>query len=135
MATAKHFIGDGATDGGKDQGNALVTQAQMINVHGQGYYGAIEAGVQTVMASFSSWNGQKMHGNRSLLTDVLKARLGFDGFVVGDWNGHGEVTGCTNESCAAALVAGVVVAGGLAAGISARAAASVQAVRAVKEDW
>jgi beta-glucosidase len=59
------------------------------------------------MASFSSWNGEKMHGNASLLTGVLKQRLGFDGFVVGDWNGHGEVPGCTNDSCAAAINAGL----------------------------
>ena len=65
------------------------------------------AGVQTVMASFSSWQGVKMHGNRDLLTDVLKQRLHFDGLVVGDWNGHGQVPGCTNVSCAAAINAGI----------------------------
>lgn len=114
VATAKHFIGDGATDGGKDQGNALVTQAQMINVHGQGYYGAIEAGVQTVMASFNSWNDSaagtdygKMHGSRDLLTVALKEKMGFDGFVVSDWNGIGQVPGCTDDSCAQAINAGI----------------------------
>lgn len=114
VATAKHFIGDGATDGGKDQGNALVTQAQMINVHGQGYYGAIEAGVQTVMASFNSWNDiaagtdyGKMHGSRDLLTVALKEKMGFDGFVVSDWNGIGQVPGCTDDSCAQAINAGI----------------------------
>jgi beta-glucosidase len=59
------------------------------------------------MASFSSWNGAKMHGNASLLTDVLKGRMGFNGFVVGDWNAHGQIPGCTNESCAAAINAGL----------------------------
>ncbi len=114
VATAKHFIGDGATDGGKDQGNALVTQAQMINVHGQGYYGAIEAGVQTVMASFNSWNDVaagkdygKMHGSRDLLTVALKEKMGFDGFVVSDWNGIGQVPGCSDDSCAQAINAGI----------------------------
>lgn len=114
VATAKHFIGDGATDGGKDQGNATVTQAQMINIHGQGYYGAIEAGVQTVMASFNSWNDVaagkdygKMHGTRDLLTVALKDKMGFDGFVVSDWNGIGQVTGCTDDSCAQAINAGI----------------------------
>ena len=114
VATAKHFIGDGATDGGKDQGNALVTQAQMINVHGQGYYGAIEAGVQTVMASFNSWNDiaagkdyGKMHGSRDLLTVALKEKMGFDGFVVSDWNGIGQVTGCKDDSCPQAINAGI----------------------------
>lgn len=114
VATAKHFIGDGATDGGKDQGNALVTQAQMINVHGQGYYGAIEAGVQTVMASFNSWNDiaagkdyGKMHGSRDLLTVALKEKMDFDGFVVSDWNGIGQVAGCRDDSCPQAINAGI----------------------------
>lgn len=107
VASAKHFIGDGGTFEGKDKGDTRVTEAELRDVHGAGHVAALKAGTQTVMASFSSWNGLKMHGNRSLLTDVLKDRLGFDGFVVGDWNGQGEVAGCTNESCAAALVAGV----------------------------
>ena len=114
VATAKHFIGDGATDGGKDQGNATVTQSQMINIHGQGYYGAIEAGVQTVMASFNSWNDVaagkdygKMHGTRDLLTVALKEKMGFDGFVVSDWNGIGQVTGCSDDSCPQAINAGI----------------------------
>ncbi|KRA51828.1 beta-glucosidase [Pseudoxanthomonas sp. Root630] len=114
VATAKHFIGDGATDGGKDQGNATVTQSQMINIHGQGYYGAIESGVQTVMASFNSWNDVaagkdygKMHGTRDLLTVALKEKMGFDGFVVSDWNGIGQVTGCSDDSCPQAINAGI----------------------------
>jgi beta-glucosidase len=59
------------------------------------------------MASFSSWNGEKMSGNKSLLTGVLKDRMGFDGFVVGDWNSHGQVRGCTNEDCPQAINAGL----------------------------
>ncbi|HSM68589.1 MAG TPA: glycoside hydrolase family 3 N-terminal domain-containing protein, partial [Xanthomonadales bacterium] len=107
LATAKHFLGDGGTRGGKDQGNTIATEQELFEIHGQGYVGALEAGVQTVMASFSSWNGQKMHGNRYLLTEILKERMGFDGFIVGDWNGHGQLPGCENESCAAAFNAGV----------------------------
>ncbi len=107
LASAKHFIGDGGTTGGKDKGNTEVSEAELRDVHGAGHVQALLAGTQTVMASFSSWNGQKMHGNRSLLTEVLKQRLGFDGFVVGDWNGHGEVPGCSNESCPAAVMAGL----------------------------
>ncbi|HEU4820475.1 MAG TPA: glycoside hydrolase family 3 C-terminal domain-containing protein, partial [Qipengyuania sp.] len=68
---------------------------------------AIDAGALTVMASFSSWNGVKHHGNRSLLTDVLKQRMGFDGFVVGDWNAHGQVPDCTVTSCPASINAGL----------------------------
>ncbi len=107
LATSKHFIGDGGTSGGRDKGDTEVSEAVLRDVHGAGHIAALQAGVQTVMASFSSWNGAKMHGNRTLLTEVLKGRLGFDGFVVGDWNGHGEVPGCSNTSCAAAINAGV----------------------------
>jgi len=106
-ATAKHFVGDGGTRDGIDQGNSEASEPELIRVHAQGYLAAIDAGVMTVMASFSSWQGSKLHGNASLLNDVLKERLGFDGFVVGDWNGHGQIAGCTNTSCAAALMAGI----------------------------
>ncbi|WP_155949311.1 glycoside hydrolase family 3 N-terminal domain-containing protein [Gayadomonas joobiniege] len=107
LATAKHFVGDGGTDRGVDQGNNLASEAELINIHAQGYVTAIEAGVQAIMASFNSWHGQKLHGYKYLLTDVLKERMNFDGLVVGDWNGHGQVAGCSNESCAAAINAGV----------------------------
>lgn len=106
-ATAKHFLADGATGEGVDEGDAAVTEGDLIATHAQGYVAAINAGVLTVMASYSSWNGQKMHGNRALLTDVLKGRMGFDGFVVGDWNGHAQVPGCTAGRCALAINAGV----------------------------
>jgi beta-glucosidase len=114
VATAKHFIGDGGTDGGKDQGDNKSTRTQMINIHGQGYYGALAAGAQTVMASYNSWDDVaagvdygKMHGSKAMLTDVLKTRMGFDGFVVSDWNGIGQVAGCSNASCAQAINAGI----------------------------
>ncbi|KAG1467853.1 hypothetical protein G6F57_012838 [Rhizopus arrhizus] len=114
VTTAKHYLGDGATDNGRDQGEALVDKATMINVHAQGYYGALAEGAQTVMASFNSWNDRaagidygKMHGSRALLTDALKDRMGFDGFVVSDWNGIAQVPGCRNDSCAQAINAGI----------------------------
>lgn len=114
VATAKHFIGDGGTHGGVDKGENRATLQQLINIHGRGYFGAIRAGVQAVMVSFSSWNDVaagknygRMHGNRYLLTDVLKTRLGFDGLVVSDWNGIGDVPGCSDDSCAAAINAGI----------------------------
>jgi beta-glucosidase len=106
IATTKHFLGDGGT-GGRDQGDTRVSETVLRDVHLGGYPAALEAGTQSVMASFSSWNGVKMSGNKSLLTDVLKDRMGFDGFVIGDWNSHGQVPGCTNESCAAAIDAGM----------------------------
>lgn len=107
IATAKHFIADGGTLGGVDRGDADITEAELLAIHAPGYFTAIEAGVQTVMASFSSWQGRKMHGHDYLLTGILKNRMGFDGLVVGDWNGHEFVPGCTKVSCPHAINAGL----------------------------
>ncbi|MDZ4307079.1 glycoside hydrolase family 3 protein [Allopontixanthobacter sp.] len=106
-ATAKHFLADGGTLGGKDQGDAVIDESELVAVHAAGYPPAINAGALTVMASFSSWNGIKHHGNKSLLTDVLKDRMGFQGFVVGDWNGHGQVAACSVTDCAQSINAGL----------------------------
>jgi len=106
-ATAKHFLADGGTMDGRDQGDAQIGEAELIAKHAQGYPAAIDAGALTVMASFSSWNGVKHHGNASLLTGVLKDRMGFAGLVVGDWNGHGQVAGCAPTDCPAAINAGL----------------------------
>ncbi|MDB5471624.1 MAG: celD [Caulobacter sp.] len=106
-ASAKHFLGDGGTLNGKDQGDNVDSEADLVRLHAQGYARAIDAGALTIMASFSSWHGVKMHGNKSLLTDVLKGRMGFDGVVVSDWNAHGQVPGCTNVSCPQAFIAGI----------------------------
>ena len=106
-ATAKHFLADGGTSDGRDQGDAQISEAELVAKHAQGYPAAIDAGALTVMASFSSWNGVKNHGNKSLLTDVLKDRMGFSGLVVGDWNGHGQVAGCSATDCPAAIDAGI----------------------------
>lgn len=130
VATAKHYMGDGGTDQGKDQGETKAGLHDMINVHGAGYYTSLAAGAQTVMASFNSWTFQgtapdgtalnfantKMHGNKYLLTDVLKTKMGFDGLVVSDWNGIGQVKytdangveqQCTNAACPPAINAGI----------------------------
>ncbi len=107
LATAKHFIGDGGTQGGKDQGDNIDSETKLRDYHGAGYPPAIEAGVQTVMASFSAWHGQRLHGHKTLLTDVLKHHMGFNGFIVGDWNGHAQVPGCSPESCPTAFNAGI----------------------------
>ena len=107
VATAKHFVGDGGTDGGKDQGDNLSTPEQLRDIHGAGYPPAIAAGVQAVMASFSLVRGEKVHGDRDLLTGALKEDMGFDGLVVGDWNAHGQVPGCSNTSCPASINAGL----------------------------
>lgn len=107
LATTKHFLADGGTDGGRDQGDAHISEIALRDIHGAGYPPAISAGVQTVMASFSSWNGTKITGNRGLLTDVLKGRMNFGGFIVSDWNAHSQLPGCTVESCPVAINAGL----------------------------
>ncbi|WP_210401704.1 glycoside hydrolase family 3 N-terminal domain-containing protein [Lacimicrobium sp. SS2-24] len=109
LSTVKHFVGDGGTQGGDDQGDNLATEKELYEIHAQGYVGGLTAGAQSVMASFNSWHGEKVHGSEYLLTKVLKERMGFDGFVVGDWNGHGQIPGCTNESCPDAINAGLDV--------------------------
>ena len=113
IGTAKHFIGDGGTALNSseayilDQGDTRVDEQTLKKIHGTPYYSALDACIQTVMASFNSWNGKKVHGDYYLLTEVLKNQMGFDGFVVGDWNGHGQIPGCSNGSCPASLNAGV----------------------------
>jgi beta-glucosidase len=107
LATAKHYIGDGGTNQGIDRGDTRVSLDELLDQHGQGYVSAIDAGVQTVMASYNSWNGDKVHGSKFLLTDVLKEQMGFDGIVVSDWDAVEEVNGCSDKSCAKAINAGV----------------------------
>ncbi len=107
LASTKHFLADGGTDGGRDQGDAIISEEVLRDVHGAPYVPAIQAGVATVMTSFSSWQGVKIAGHKGLVTDVLKGRMDFGGFVVTDWNAHGQVAGCTNASCPQALNAGI----------------------------
>lgn len=107
IATAKHFFGDGGTEQGVDQGDVNGDISALIDLHGRPYPAAIDAGVEAVMASFNSINGRKMHGNKPLLTDVLRGDMGFDGLVVGDWNGHGQIKGCTVTDCPQSLMAGL----------------------------
>jgi beta-glucosidase len=85
LACAKHFIGDGGTQNGKDQGNTVCDEATLRKLFLPPYEAAVKAGVGSIMVSYSSWNGQKMHGNKYLLTTVLKGELGFKGFLVSDW--------------------------------------------------
>lgn len=114
LATAKHYLGDGGTFHGKDQGETRTSEANLARTHAAGYYGALKANVRTVMVSYSSFTDTatgkrwgKMHGNPHLVGDVLKRRLGFDGLVVSDWNGIGQVPGCSNWHCPRAINAGI----------------------------
>lgn len=85
LACAKHFLGDGGTMNGDDQGNTVCDEATLRKVHLPPYRAAIAAGVGSIMVSYNSWNGEKLHGQKHLLTDVLKGELGFRGFLVSDW--------------------------------------------------
>ena len=106
-ASTKHFLADGATVDGKDQGDATVSELELRLIHGAPYIPAMENGVATVMTSFSSWQGVKIAGHKGLVTDILKERMNFGGFVVTDWNAHGQVAGCSNASCPVAANAGI----------------------------
>jgi beta-glucosidase len=114
IASIKHYMGDGGTENGVNAGVTRASEREMMNIHAAGYFSGLEAGAQTVMASFNSWydtgNKQdhgKLHGDKRMLTGILKDKMGFDGFVVTDWNGIGEVAGCRNDSCAQAINAGI----------------------------
>ena len=107
MSTAKHFLGDGGTENGVDQGDSRISEEELRELHLAGYETAVAAGAQSVMASFSSWQGQPMHGQKALMTDVLKGRMNFQGFIVGDWNGHALIPDCTATDCPQALNAGL----------------------------
>lgn len=85
LACAKHYIGDGGTWNGIDRGNTVCDEATLRKMYLPPYAAAVKAGVGSVMVSYSSWNGKKMHANRYLITGVLKGELGFKGFVVSDW--------------------------------------------------
>ncbi|MFI6515924.1 glycoside hydrolase family 3 protein [Spirillospora sp. NPDC050679] len=93
LATAKHYVGDGGTTGGKDQGDTQVSEAELRKVHLAPFRAAVRRGVGSVMVSYSSWNGVKLHGHKYLITDVLKKELGFSGLVVSDYNGIDQIDG------------------------------------------
>ena len=118
LATAKHFLADGGTAFGSstteimkpyllDQGDARIDEATLRRVHLPPYKAAVDVGVGSVMASFSSWNGVKMHGNRDLLTGVLRDELGFEGFVVSDWQGIDQIPGDYYSDVVTAINAGI----------------------------
>jgi len=107
LACAKHFVGDGGTTGGKDQGDVQLDEQSLRELHMAGYVEAIKAGVGSIMVSFSSWNGQKTHGDNYLLTTVLKEELGFDGFLVSDWAGIDQLPGDYASDVETAINAGL----------------------------
>ena len=107
LACAKHFLGDGGTFGGDDQGNVIADEQTIRQLHLQGYVSAINAGVKSIMVSYSSINGQKMHGSTYWIMDVLKGELGFKGFVVSDWQGIDQLPGDYKSDIQNSINAGV----------------------------
>jgi beta-glucosidase len=107
VACLKHWVGDGGTHLGVDQGDTLLSEAELRAVHIAPYLPALRAGALTVMASYNSWNGLKCHGHRRLLTDILKGELGFEGLVVSDWNGIDHLGDDPFDNAIQAVNAGV----------------------------
>ena len=107
IACAKHFVADGGTKNGVDQGDSVISEQELRAIHLPGYAAAVKAGVGSIMVSYSSWNGQPMHGQKHLITDVLKGELGFQGFVVSDWEGIDKMGTSFKENVQNAINAGV----------------------------
>ena len=113
VACAKHFIGDGNTEFGTgmnglvDRGNTILTVDELKEKLLPKYQAAIDADVQTIMASYNSWNGVKCHGSKELLTDILKIEMGFDGFVISDWQGIDEIPGDYKSDIITSINAGI----------------------------
>ncbi|MGH3735165.1 MAG: glycoside hydrolase family 3 protein [Micromonosporaceae bacterium] len=95
VATAKHYVADGGTAGGKDQGDAQISEAELRAVHLPPYRDAIASGVGSIMVSYSSWNGLKLHQHSYLINDVLKGELGYQGLVLSDWAGVKQIPGAS----------------------------------------
>ncbi len=127
LACPKHFVGDGGTVWGTtpihewlednwqaadqrykiDQGDAELDEAQLYKIHLVPYLTAIKAGARSIMVSFSSWNGAKLHGHRILLTDILKGKYGFSGFLVSDWQAIDQLSANYYECVVTAMNAGI----------------------------
>lgn len=91
-ACAKHFVGDGGTTKGINENNTVIDKHGLLSIHMPAYSDSIIKGVSTIMVSYSSWNGVKMHANRELITGFLKNTLKFKGFVISDWQGIDRIT-------------------------------------------
>ena len=107
LACAKHFLGDGGTQGGKDQGDTVCDEATLRKLYLAPYRAAVQAGVGSIMVSYSSWNGVKMHANQHLLTDVLKGELGYKGFLVSDWAAIDQISPDYKTAIATSVNAGL----------------------------
>lgn len=115
LACAKHFVGDGGTVYGTsqlkgahlDQGDTKVDEATLRRIHLPGYIAAINAGVGSIMPSYNSWNGTRASGSKRLLTEILKEELGFEGFLISDYNAIDAITPNYKEAVAISINAGM----------------------------
>ena len=112
LACAKHYAGDGGTAWGSartglDQGDTRVDEATMRRIHLQGYISAIQAGVGTIMPSYNSWNGVKCSASKRLLTEILKQEMGFEGFLISDYNAIDQISKDFKEAVAISINAGM----------------------------
>ncbi|KAI3461218.1 hypothetical protein Pfo_017881 [Paulownia fortunei] len=107
-ACAKHFVGDGGTVKGIDENNTVIDFHGLLSIHMPPYLDSIIKGVATVMVSYSSWNGKKMHANRDLVTGFLKNKLKFRGFVITDWKGIDRITDPPHANYSFSVQAGVL---------------------------
>jgi beta-glucosidase len=119
LACAKHWVGDGGTTMGTgtfgfpknqnkiDQGDTRLTESELLRIHAQGYLGAIKAGVGSIMPSYSSWNGVKVSASKRLLTEILKQQMGFDGFLISDYNALDQITPDYKQAIAISINAGM----------------------------
>ena len=113
-ACVKHYVGDGGTSFGTgigghplDQGDTRVDEATLRKIHLPGYITAIQAGAATIMPSYNSWNGVKCSGHHKLLTDILKKELGFEGFLISDYNALDELPGSRRDQIKQSINAGM----------------------------
>lgn len=106
-ACAKHYVADGGTKGGQDQGNSVMNEQELRDVHLYPYKAAVEQGVAAIMASFSSWNGQKIHSSQYLLKEVLRDELGFEGLLVSDWGAVRQLPGELDDQLEKSINAGI----------------------------
>ena len=107
IACVKHWVGDGGTTHGIDQGETTLSEVQLRNTHMVQYDPALDAGVLSVMVSFNSWNGDKCHGHRYLVTDLLKNKLQFNGLVISDWDGIDYLADSYFDAVAQGVNAGI----------------------------
>ncbi|KAL2320481.1 hypothetical protein Fmac_029450 [Flemingia macrophylla] len=107
LACAKHYVGDGGTINGIDENNTIIDRNGLMRIHMPGYLSSISKGVTTIMVSYSSWNGVKMHANHYLITDFLKNTLNFKGFVISDYEGIDRITTPPHANITYSIEAGV----------------------------